>query len=611
MYSNDTTEALSFDGLARHARRAARVAVDARWARAWTAACVVLGLCLMSPAIGTGLVADDFLHALMLRDDAGVRGLAHQPLDLFRFADGHPPRALELMNEGVFPWWANREAKLAFFRPLASLSHWLDYRLWPDRPALMHLHSLAWFGLTIALVAALYRRLGAARNGLSLATLLFAIDDAHAPLVGWIANRNALIALCLALPALLVHDRWRRDGWSYGAWLGPLLFGLGLCAGETAVGVLPYLLAYAICLDHSRWWARFGALAPYLLVALAWKACCVVLGYGVAGSGLYVDPLAHPLAFLGAACERLPVLGLALVGAPFADLWELYPLLSPWLRVSVLLAALIVLGAFGNALRPLMAKSARLHFWAVGAALSLLPMCATFPHDRLLLGPGIGAMVLVAALIRAGWARRAELAPALGMAVLVAVHLILAPVLAPVRAAGVGRFTELLRASDETLPAGPDVRAQTLVLMNPPLDPFAAYLPVYRQVLGQPRPRQQLWLATGVSDVEVQTLDAHSIAVRQQGGFVSTSMQRMLRSVEPGMERDPGVHLDGVDIFVTERTRDHRPLEIVVRFERELRDPSLSWQRWMRTGYAPFELPAPGHAVLLPRAALGALLFSS
>ena len=46
-------------------------------------------------------------------------------------------------------------------------------------------------------------------------------------------------------------------------------------------------------------------------------------------------------------------------------------------------------------------------------------------------------------------------------------------------------------------------------------------------------------------------------------------------------------------------------------FERELSDPSLSWQRWMRTGYAPFELPAPGQAVLLPRAALGALLFSS
>jgi hypothetical protein len=88
-------------------------------------------------------------------------------------------------------------------------------------------------------------------------------------------------------------------------------------------------------------------------------------------------------------------------------------------------------------------------------------------------------------------------------------------------------------------------------------------------------------------------------------------MQRMLRSVGPEMERDQSVHLDGVDIVVTERTRDHRPLEIVVRFERELNDPSLSWQRWMRTGYAPFELPAPGHAVLLPRAALGALLFWS
>jgi hypothetical protein len=62
---------------------------------------------------------------------------------------------------------------------------------------------------------------------------------------------------------------------------------------------------------------------------------------------------------------------------------------------------------------------------------------------------------------------------------------------------------------------------------------------------------------------------------------------------------------------VTELTHDGRPLEIVVHFERELDDPSLSWMRWQRTGYAPFVLPAIGKTVVLPKAALFDLLFNS
>src|SRR5688572_15797257 len=121
----------------------ARTRADVRWTRLWMPACIVLGVCLMSPALGTGLVADDYLHQLMLRADPGIRGLSHRPFDLFRFADGQPQTALALIDEGVFPWWTDRHALLAFFRPLASATHWLDHQLWPGRPELMHLHSLA------------------------------------------------------------------------------------------------------------------------------------------------------------------------------------------------------------------------------------------------------------------------------------------------------------------------------------------------------------------------------------------------------------------------------------------------------------------------------------
>ena len=614
MYSNDTIESVVGRARPRLARvRFSRLAtlLGRLPASAVTWGCVVLGLLLLSPSLTTGLVADDYLHELMLRADPGLRGLHHGALDLFRFADGRPESARALIEEGVFPWWVDPKALLAFFRPLSSLSHALDQLLWPSHPALMHLHSLVWYGLLIAVVAATYRDLGVSRRSAALALLLFTIDDAHAPSVGWVANRNAIIALCCALPALAVHHRQRRGGFVHGFWLGPLLLSVGLCGGEGALCVLGYLVAYAVCLDQGSWPARFGSLLPYVLVVVSWKLCCLQLGYGASGSGLYVDPLADPIGFARAACERFPVLGLGLFAGPFADFWELYPEFSPWLRVAVLALALLVLALLALALGPLRRRDARVEFWATGTVLNLLLLCATFPHDRLLLGPGIGGMVLVAALLEAGWSRRAHAATALGVAALAGVHLVVAPVLAPLRAAEVGRFSELLRRTDESLPAGDEVRDKTVVLLNPPLDPFAAYLPIYREAAHAPRPRQQLWLASGASDVLVASLDEHTLSVRPDGGFLSSSMQRMLRGPTPRFERGQRVELEGASVLVTDLTEDGRPLQVAVRFERALADPSLVWMRWQHDRYEPFRLPPVGTGVLLPGAAIFDLLFAS
>ena len=612
MYSNDTIESAGAAPSTGAAQRPLLAAGLRRLsASAVTWGCVVLGLVLLSPSLGTGLVADDYLHALMLRDDPGLRGLHHQSLDLFRFADGQPETARALIDEGVFPWWVDPRALLAFFRPLASLSHALDHWLWPSQPALMHLHSLAWYGVLIAVVGMTLRQLGVSRRGASLALLLFAIDDAHAPSVGWIANRNAIIALCFALPALVVHHRQRRAGFVHGFWLGPLLLTIGLCGGEGALCVLGYLIAYAACLDVGPWHVRFGSLVPYVVVVVSWKLCCLQLGYGASGSGLYVDPLADPIGFARAACERFPVLSLGLFLGPFADFWELYPLLAPGLRVVVLGLGVLGLGLLALALRPLWRRDVRVEFWTTGTLLCLLPMCATFPHDRLLLGPSVGGMVLVAALLEAAWVRRSQPVAALGLTVLAGVHLVAAPVLAPLRAAQVGRFSDLLRETDASLPASEHIGDQTLVLLNPPLDPFAAYLPVYREVEHIPRPRQQLWLATGTSDVYVASLDAHTLLVRPDGGFLNSSMQRMLRGPTPRFEIGQRVPLDGASVLVTEVTDDGRPLQVAVRFERMLADPSLIWMRWQHDRYEPFRLPAVGNGVLLPGAEILDLLLPS
>jgi hypothetical protein len=569
------------------------------------AACIVLGVVLSSPCLFTARVADDLWQQLMLRPSGGIAGVEHRAWDLFRFASGDPHSARQLMDAGVFPWWADPHARLSFFRPLTSITHWLDYQLWPGGAAGMHLHSLIWFGALLAVVAAIYRRFCESQGAAHLALLLFAIDDAHAPSVGWIANRNMLVALCLALPALLLHDHFRRTRSRLAACLGPLALALGLCAGEAALVVCAYLAAYAVFLDRGSFRDRYGSLWGYAAVVLVWRVLVSGLDYGVSGSGLYVDPVTSPLAFARVAAERLPVLLLAQLALPWSDFWELYPLTAPALRPAILGLACLVVAAFAMLLRPLWQQRAEIRFWALGGVLALVPMCATFPHDRLLLGAGVGAMALVAELLRRAFRLRQW--PAL--VALGAIHLALPPFLLPLRAGHVADLNAPLNAANDSIPSGPEVARKSVVLLNPPLDPFAAYLPIYREAAGRPRPRHLLWLATGVSELTVTGIDSHTIRVRAREGFLSSTSQLMLRDPR----RPPGlgetIELGAASIRVTTSMPDGRPREIEVRLRQPLASDELVWMQWSEDGYAPFRLPAAGESVVVPAVDIARALF--
>src|ERR1700689_2165002 len=87
---------------------------------------VALGVLLMTPALGTGLQADDFVHAVVLRKLPTVAP-PEGSLDLFRFANGDPRVGRALMDAGEFPWSADEHVRFAFFRPLSAATHVLDY----------------------------------------------------------------------------------------------------------------------------------------------------------------------------------------------------------------------------------------------------------------------------------------------------------------------------------------------------------------------------------------------------------------------------------------------------------------------------------------------------
>ena len=567
---------------------------------------VLLGVVLASPSLATGLIADDRLHELLLRRQPGIPGLAPKSLDLFHFANGDPAVTEKLMNHGVFPWWTDRHVVLAFLRPIAGATHWLDHRLWPSAPALMHLQSLMWLALLLALAGRVYMRFSPAPGVALLALLLLAIDDAHAPAVTWIANRSLIVSLSFVLLALLAHDRARRADSNCAARLGPALLGLGLLAGEAAIAGAGYLLAYALFLDRGSLRSRLASLAGYALVIAAWRAVYVHLGYGASGSGVYLDPGSEPLVFAQAALTRLPVLLLGTFALPWSDLWDAYPLFVPELRPIVLCLALATCFGLVALILPLLRTSKSARFWAVGCALSLLPGAATFPHDRLLLGTTIGAMGLLAELFLRACPRSR---PArLGFAGLGVVHLLFAPLLLPYRSATAAHLDGVLWRADESIPKTPDISRKVVVIVNPPLAPFASFFPIYREAVNLPRPYRFLWLATGVSELRIRRVDSKTISVRPALGYLTDPSQLMLRSLTRPLRRGEKVVLDEATFEVVELTPDGRPAEVQVRFERELSDPRLVFLRWGTHGYVPFRVPALGASVLVPRVDLVAAL---
>jgi hypothetical protein len=570
-------------------------------------AVVAFAMLLTSAALTLELTADDHFHSLALRDDPGIQGVARAPWDIFAFAK-NPETNRQLMEEGVFPWWSDQEVMIAFLRPVTSLTHWLDHALWNDHPVLMHLHSMLWFAALLLVVGRLYQHLSVSPVAAGLAMLVYAIDDARAMTVGWISNRNALVALVPAFLALLAHHAWRSERKSRYAYLACASLFVGLFSGEVSIQVCGYLAAYALCLDKGTLRSRALSLLPYLGALIVWRVVYVSLGYGAAGSDFYIDPGRNPIAYTQNMLQRLPVLLLAQFGVPFADLWDAYPVIAPSLRVIVPIFGVLAMGLLAWLIKPLL-SDARLRFWCVGTVLATLPVCSASPSDRLLTATGVGGAAVVATLLASFLTKTYPVAAGrfkLGLvACLGLVHLVLAPLLLPVRTNGVNVMENLIARSAASIPADQSIADKTLILLNPPAEPFAGYLPLYRQVNGIQRPKHFHWLATGITAFDLTRVDARSLQVRPEGGFLRTDIQWLFRSRSRPFHQSERIKLQDLTIEITELTPDGRPAAIVAHFDESLDSKKLEFMQWGRHDYVPFKMPAVGQSVHIPKVDLG------
>lgn len=560
------------------------------------------GLLLFTPSLWAGFILDDYYYLGAIEGRFPEHDTRRS---LFPFFINNEDANRAVIQRGGHPWWIDERIKGETLRPLSELLFRADHAIYGKNAFGYHLHSLAWWTAALLACALLFRRVLPGVAG-TVAFLLFAVDDVHVMPVAWLSNRNALVALVPMIFGLWAWMRWREDGWSPGWILAPLGVVIGMAGSELGLAMLGYFFAYALLgAPAASARVRLTRLAPVAVLAAAYAVIYRFLGYGGSGSGVYHEPLRDPLGYLQAAATGIPTLLAGGIAGFSADFWFINPSLRTAQVVGGCAAVLVLFGLL-RACWPQLDEPTRrgLRWLLAGSALSLFPVAAVFPADRMLLVPGIGlaaglAVVLVSAFrawrVRRGW----FLIGAGGFLALV--HLLLAPLLTVyIQAALIksGRSAVDLAASPVVAAAG---GKETVVIFAPD-SVVGIYLPVMIAHLDGPRPKSWRPLSIAPYDHTLRRTGPRTLELEVEGGGV------MLRSVfeelyrEPTQKLFPGAVVDRGLLRAEIMAADDRgPTRIAFQFDRDLTDPGLYFLVWRDGRLRAAELPGVGEEVFLKR----------
>lgn len=458
---------------------------------------VLVGLCLHAPSLTWGFYADDFGQQLVL--DEAFRHESLRPWNLYDF--GTPPaKGTQAYETGSLPWWTSGDWRIAFLRPVASLSLMLDHAVFGRVAAAYHATNLLLFAVALVLAFGLYQAAGIERRASLAALWILATNGVALLPVGWLANRNALLEAVFTLLALLLLAR-ERDA--------PRPLALALALAACALACLSKESGIAAPLACALFLGLRGMRDPRGKPrgVRRTELCFVLLGaiYVIAyvGSGhgsralFYPAPWADPVAWV----ENLAILvapGLLGILLPIpVDVLTLHraelfarPLLAFALfALSAGLLFVLTRWIWRTARRAPLAG-----FFAAFAALALAPQAGSPPSERLYFVPLFGIAPLLGTFLVDALAKEARGGGRAlrwtGWAIAVLLFLVQGPWLL---ARGI-TFRSMIADSNAVLREaeigpGTGTRREVVILQAPSAIPALAPMAQYRFDGGDPRTR--------------------------------------------------------------------------------------------------------------------------
>ncbi len=583
---------------------------------------------IMLPALKTGLVADDLMQRAVELRPSQLPSRMHEtgnPADSGSFSTvlfdlfglNRDPHYISLMkNYGTLPWWTPDGLKLSLFRPVAAFTHWLDYRLFSDSPALMHAHNIAWFAAVIFLLTIVYRKLMGVGWAAGLAALLFLLDDYTCFPVMFIANRGFVMALFFGLVCLYEHHQWRSTSSRSALALSVLFLALSLLSEEGGASTFAFILAYALVLDQGSFCVRVLTLLPSILVLIAWRTLYVLSGYGLSHEGLfYVDPLNEPFLFARELAPRMAlVLGGQLSCVPPEILLAVKPSLLP---VIIALYALFAVGVLAVFL-PWMHRNKMARFWLAIMLLAAIPESSLVPLSKNFGFVAVGAYGLIASFIAGlitaparlpeSFARRTPAWIACTLLILAHVPGAIAERVVTFKGAS-SVFAQLNRIPRDW----PAIWNQNVIVINYPCPLVSAYVPSYKAYFHQPLPNRLRMLAPACTSLDVQRTDAQTLVIQSHGRDLFTcddvgsvhiaylfSACNLLLD-KPHCKKGDRYHFNGLIVDVLETDEADLPSRVAFRFDTSLNSSDFRWFwfDWRTFSVPPFKIPAIGQSVTL------------
>jgi hypothetical protein len=584
---------------------------------------------VMLPALKLGLVMDDLLQRVIALPPDQVPPRIHDlgfPLnsgscstvvrDYFFGFYRDPQCGALARNYGLLPWWTPDSLSIGLWRPVTAFTHWLDYRLYPDSPALMHAQNIAWFAGVVFLAAVMYRKLMGSGWAAGLAGLLFLLDaNTYFP-VAFVANRGFILSLFLGLACLYQHHQWRAEKRRSGLLWSALFLALAVFANEGGASTLAFILAYALVLEPGPLRRRMLTVLPALLVIVLWRMIYTLANSGVFHVGAYIDPSKEPLLF---ARELLPramvLLGGQLAHVPPDLMLAVKPSLQPEATALYCVPLVAALAVFVPWLR----RDKTALFWLAAMLLAAIPAATVVPLSKNLGFVAVGAYGLIASFVAGLFSQPRWLPRSLTYRILAwATAALLLLMHGPVALAGRLLVTSSLRPSVEYLNHAldignpPGLENKDVLIVNPPSMLGLAYVPFAKAYAHQPLPRTLRALVPGCTSFEVERSDEKTLVIQSKApnifacdddvGPVHPLYAVRFSNVFLGeLEFEKGERLErgGLVVEILDLDAAKLPSRIAFRFNASLDSPTFHWLQFdcQTRSYRPFPVPAVGQRV--------------